>query len=144
MLRDWHDYVVIDTPVNLRFMASPLLRSSNLILLLLTPEPTAIRQAQTSLDVLYQSGISPTQIWPVLNMMRPEQLPVQQQIEKLWNRPVAAVLPWLPAEFERARTDRQLIVQSQPNSTLATTIQGLAEQIIQTAHPQNQETIQDD
>ncbi len=134
LLGNWHDYVVIDTPVNLGLLASPLLRSSTLILLLLTPEPTVVHQAQTSLAVLLQAGVRPTKIWPILNMMRPEQLPLQQQIEKLWNRPVPAILPWMPKECAQALADRKPIVVGQPESTLATTFRSLAEQIAQAAH----------
>jgi twitching motility two-component system response regulator PilH len=144
MLRNWHDYVIVDTPVNLGLLASPLIRSSALILLLMTPEPGAIRLAHTTQDVLLQSGVNPTQIWPVLNMVRPEQVPIQRQIEQLWNGPVPAVLPWTPEECNQALAVQQPLVLEQPDSTLGTAIKGLAQQIVQTTRPQEKEQHQHD
>ena len=144
MLRNWHDYVIIDTPVNLGLLASPLIRSSTLILLLMTPETETVRLAHTTRDVLLQSGVNPTLIWPVLNMVRPEQVSIQKQIEQLWNRPVPAVLPWKPEQYDLALADQQPLVLEQPDSALATAIKSLAQQIIQTARPQEEEQHQHD
>jgi len=135
-LRNWSDFVLPDTPLNLGPLAPALLKSSALILLLLTPEPTVLRQAQASLSVIQNSASASAQVWPIFNMVRPEQQPVVQQVEKVWGLRVGATLPWAPQECAQALAEQKPVILTQPNSPLATAIQGLARKVARAAGAQ--------
>jgi pilus assembly protein CpaE len=135
-LSGWNDFALYDTPVNLGLLAAPLMRSSDLILLVLKPSQAIIRQAKQSLKVLVQSGVRQSQIWPVLNMVRPEQDSWQKEIENLWGIPLPAALPWAPMECGRAMTQHQSLILNQPDSPIAEVIHHLAHKITQDAGSQ--------
>jgi pilus assembly protein CpaE len=132
-LRSWYDFVVLDTPANLGTQASAVLSSSSLILLLLTPEPAILRQAQASLPMIRQIVRAETQIWPIVNMAQSRQEPFAKQVEQVLVLPVAAVLPWAPQECEQAVQTRNPVVLSAPGSALSAAIQELARDIRQAA-----------
>ncbi len=138
-LQGWYDFVVLDTPANLGTLASAVLSSSSLILLLLTPEPAVLRQAQASLPMIRQIVHAETQIWPIVNMAQPRQEPFAKQVEQVLGLPAAAVLPWAPQECEQAVQTRNPVVLSAPGSALSAAIQELARDIRQAAQPVAQE-----
>jgi CheY-like chemotaxis protein len=129
-LRAWHDYIVVDTPTHLGPLAPPLLRSSPLVLLLLTPDPKVMQAAQASLPRIKKLAGGTQRIWPVLNMVRAEQGAFSQQAEEVWGLQVAASLPWSPQECAESMTHHEPVVQRHPVSPLATAIQALAQQIV--------------
>jgi CheY-like chemotaxis protein/MinD-like ATPase involved in chromosome partitioning or flagellar assembly len=138
-LRHWHDYVVLDTPLNLGPLAPALLRSSSLVLLVLPPDLNALRQAKASLAALHKSGDSSLRVWPVLNMVRPDQQALQEQAEQMWGMPVAGVLPWSPDECKQAIASNRPVVLGRPKSPLAIAIQTLAQQIVEMTVKQKKE-----
>jgi pilus assembly protein CpaE len=131
VLRSWYDFVVLDTPRDLGALAPVLLKSSWLVLLLLTPDATVVRTAQASLAAIRHVGNRGLQVWPVLNMVHAEQQGIQQQVEKALGMPVAAVLPWSPQECARAIAESNPVVISQPESALARGVQGLGGRIVE-------------
>ncbi len=132
-LREWHDFVVLDTPLNLGPLAPVLLASSTLILLILTPDVANLRKAELGLSAMRKAGHESLQIWPVLNMMRAEQRSFQVQVEKTLGLPVKAVLPWAPEECAEAVSTHRPVMLGHPRSPLASAIEGLAEQVVQVA-----------
>jgi CheY-like chemotaxis protein/MinD-like ATPase involved in chromosome partitioning or flagellar assembly len=140
-LRTWHDYVVLDTPLNLGPLAPTLLRSSSLVLLVLPPDLAALRQARASLTALHRSGDSSLRVWPVLNMVHPDQQALQEQAEQMWGMPVAGVLPWLPDECNQAIANHKPVVLGQPKSPLAMAIRALAQQIVEMTVTQKEEDV---
>lgn len=130
-LRTWYDFLVLDTPADLGVWASAVLNSSKLILLLLTPEPAILRQAQASLPMIQKVVPAEAQIWPVVNMAQARQEPFARQVEQVLNLPTAAVLPWAPQECEQAIQARNPVVLGAPNSALSVAIGELAGDIRQ-------------
>jgi pilus assembly protein CpaE len=128
-LRNWHDYVILDTAVNLGSLAPSLLRSSDLVLLVLRPEESALRQAQASLQVIRAAGDPALAVWPVLNMMSPDKKSLQEQAERMLGISASAVLPWSPTECNQALAQQRPVVLGQPESPLATAIRNLAQEI---------------
>ena len=130
-LRGWHDHVVVDTPFNLGALAPVLLRSSPLVLLLLTPDASVLQAAQASVTAIRRSGNRSLQIWPVLNMMGPDQQSFPQEVEEALELPVAAVIPWSPEECAQAITNCQPAVLGRPDSPMARSFQSLAQGVVQ-------------
>ncbi len=128
-LREWNDFVILDTPLHLGPMTPVLVGPSSLILLVLTPEPGILHKAQVSIAALRKSGGRAFSVWPVLNMVTPAEQPLQQEAEALWGRSWVAVLPWSQEEYASPAGDRQPVVLSRPDSPLATAIRALARQI---------------
>jgi len=122
IVRGWFDYVVIDTPVALGTMASVLLESSSLVLLLLSPDES-MRAVQVALAAIKRSASESLQIWPVLNgaPAQTELSRFKEQVEQAVGLPVAAMLPWSPGE--------QPVMVGQAESPLATAIRTLAQQV---------------
>lgn len=137
-LRAWHDFVVVDTPVNMGPLAPVLFRSSPLVLLLLTPEPKVLQAAQASLATIKKLGGDGLRLWPVMNMLRPDQQPLRQQAEEIWGLQIAATLPWAPEECTQALMSHQPAVLSRPQSPLAMAIQTLARRIVESLNGQPQ------
>jgi CheY-like chemotaxis protein/MinD-like ATPase involved in chromosome partitioning or flagellar assembly len=129
-LRGWHDYVLLDTPLKLGSLATVLLRTSSLVLLVVTPEPAALWQAQASVEAIERAGGSSLLVWPVLNMATADDQSWQQAAERS-GLPVAAVLPWSPEECNRAVAQRTPVVLGQPGSALAAAFQSLADRIVE-------------
>jgi Flp pilus assembly CpaE family ATPase len=119
----------VDTPLHLRPLAPVLLRTSALVLLVVTPEPAALWQARASLEALEGSGGGSLRVWPVLNMVRADDPWWQPAAERL-GLPVAAVLPWSPEECSRAVAQRTPVALGQPGSPLAAAFQSLADQVV--------------
>jgi CheY-like chemotaxis protein/MinD-like ATPase involved in chromosome partitioning or flagellar assembly len=128
-LRAWFDYVVVDTAFNLGALTPVLLKSSPLVLLLLTPEPANLQAAQASLDAIRRLGSRALQIWPVLRLASAEE-GAQQRVEEALGLPVAAVLPWSPQECARAVADCEPVLLSSPDSGLAAAYRRLAQKAI--------------
>lgn len=133
ILREWFDYVVLDTPLNLGPSAPVIVGSSPLLLLLLTPDQASLRKAELGLAAIRQLAES-VQIWPILNLARDNQEAFQRQVEKTLGLPVRAVLPWSPWECEEAVSNHRPVVLSHPQSSMTVAFQALAEQITQVAH----------
>jgi pilus assembly protein CpaE len=138
-LRGWHDFIVLDTPRNLGALAPGLLKTSWLVLLLLTPDPAVLQTAQASLAVIGRLGNKGLQVWPVLNMVNSESDAVQQQAEKALGLPVIAVLPWSPQECARAVADHSPVVLSYPESPLSTGVWNLGQHIVQVMDTRTQQ-----
>jgi len=134
-LREWHDYVVVDTPFNLGPLAPVLLESSPLVLLLLTPDPAELRTAHASLAEIKKLGPRALQIWLVLRMIGSDQR-VRQRTEEILGLPVTAVLPWSPAECAQAVANCRPVVLSYPESSLAAAFRSLAQQVVRAADMQ--------
>lgn len=138
-LRSWYDFVVLDTPANLGALAPVVLGSSNLIMLLLTTEPATLRQAQASLPAIHKIVSAETQIWSVVNMAQPQQLPFAKQVEQVLGLPTVAILPWAPQECEQAVEAQKPVVLGAPNSPLSVAIHELAQDIRQAAQAETGE-----
>ncbi len=132
-LRELHDYVLLDTPLNLGPLASVLLGSSSLVLLLLTPDATSLQKTEMSLDAIRRFGTSALQVWPVLNKVRAGQRSFLEQVESTLGLPIRAVLPWSPEECEEAVSSRRPMVLAHPQSTFSRAIRALADKIVQAA-----------
>jgi DNA-binding response OmpR family regulator len=132
ILRSWFDYVVLDTPLDLSHAASVLL-DSQIVLLLLTPDPKALQMAETILTALKQHGLSASQVWPVLNMFKPEDYAFRNQISESLGLPIAANLFWSPGACAEAEQTGQPLLLCQPQSELAMAIQSLATKITESA-----------
>jgi pilus assembly protein CpaE len=132
ILRSWFDYVVLDTPLDLSHVASVLLESQ-VVLLLLTPDPKALQAAEATLAALKQHGLSASQLWPVLNMFKPEDYAFRNQISESLGLPIAANLFWSPEVCAQAKQSGQPLLLGQPQSDLAMAIQSLAANIVQQA-----------
>jgi Flp pilus assembly CpaE family ATPase len=133
ILREWFDYVVLDTPLNLGPSAPVIAGSSPLLLLLLAPDKASLRKAELGLAAIKQLA-APAQIWPILNLARDDQGAFQHHAEKTLGLPVRAVLPWSPRDCEEAVSNHRPVVLGRPQSPLAMAFQALAEQITQVAH----------
>jgi CheY-like chemotaxis protein/MinD-like ATPase involved in chromosome partitioning or flagellar assembly len=129
-LRGWYDFVVLDTPLNLSGLAPVLLGSSWLVLLLLVPDPGALRAARASLVALRRLSRRGLQVWPVLNMVDSDPSGVQRQVEQALGLRVAAVLPWSPRECSRAVSDHTPEVLSCPESLLARRLRVLSRRAV--------------
>jgi DNA-binding response OmpR family regulator len=130
-LRSWHDFVVVDTPRDLGTLAPVLLKTSWLVLLLLTPDPAVLRAAQASLGVIGRFGSRGLQVWPILNVVNSDPYALQQQVEKALGLPVMAVLPWSPQECARAEANHKPVVLSYPESPLARELWILGQRVAQ-------------
>jgi len=137
-LRTWSDFVLPDTPFNLGPLAPSLLRSSALILLLLTPEPAVLRQARASLAAIRSASERTMPVWLVFNQVRPEQRALAAEAATSWHLPTGAVLPWAPRECAQAEAEQKPVILGQPDSELARAIQGLARKIARAAGAQSQ------
>jgi CheY-like chemotaxis protein len=130
-LQGWFDYVVVDTPYNLKSLAPVLFMSSHLILLVLTPDSAALRKAQASLAAIREYGSRSLQIWPILSMMKADSRFLPQKVAEVLGLPVAALIPWAPQEYAQAVADGRPVVLSHPDSPLARAFQELARQAVQ-------------
>jgi Flp pilus assembly CpaE family ATPase len=131
--REWLDYVVLDTPLNLGPWAPALIGSSPLILLLLRTDEASLQKAQASLAAIKRLGSQAMQIWPVLNMVQPDQEAFRQQAEEILSLPVMAMLPWSPEERETGPANHKPLLLRHPKSPLAAAIRDLARQIVHVA-----------
>ncbi len=132
-LRSWSDYVVVDTPRDLGRLAPVLLRSSHLVLLLLTPDPAVLRTAQASLAAMKRLGHRSLRVWPLLHDANGAQPSVRQKVEGALGMQVVAALPWSPEVCAQAIARHQPVVQSAPGSALAQAFQALARDVVQVA-----------
>lgn len=131
-LGSWFDYVVLDTPLDLGHTASILLESQ-IVLLLMTPDLKAHQAAEATLAALKKHGLRASQVWPVLNMFKPEDYAFRRQIGDSLGLPIAANLFWSPRDCAQAEEAAQPLLLAKPQSELAMAIQSLAEKIVQSA-----------
>jgi len=130
-LRAWHDFVVIDTALNLGALAPLLFASSPLILLVLAPDATVLRMAQASVAAIRKVGPRGLQVWPVINQVRLGQEGFRQQVEMALKVPVVASLPWAPAECAEALASGRPVVLGRPTSPLGAGLGELARRVAQ-------------
>ncbi len=135
-LRGWYDYLLVDTPRNLGKLAPVLLKSSPLVVLLLTPDPATLHTARASLEAIRKLGNRAQRIWPVINHVAPAAFSLQQEAEEVLGMQVVTVLPWSPGECAQAVANHEPVVLGQPDSPLAREYQALAGHIAQLASGQ--------
>jgi DNA-binding response OmpR family regulator len=134
-LRSWYDCVVVDTARDLGPLAPVLLRSSHLVLLLLTPDPADLRTARASLAAMKKLGQPALRIWPILNPGEAEPQAARQQAEEALGVQMVATLPWSPELCAQAMTRQQPVVLSAPDSPLSQIFHALAQRIVQASGP---------
>jgi MinD-like ATPase involved in chromosome partitioning or flagellar assembly len=134
-LREWYDYVVVDTPFNLGSLAPVLVRSSAMVLLLVTPAPAVLQTAQTSLAAIRRLGAQGLKIMPVLQLRGAEE-GFEQQVEEALGLSVAASLPWSPEECTQAMVSGEPVVLSYPDSRLTAAFDALAQVVVQSVQEQ--------
>jgi Flp pilus assembly CpaE family ATPase len=135
-LREWHDYVVVDTPFNLGPLAPVLLQSSPLVLLLVTSESAILQAARASLTTIERMGGRALQIWPVLRLAGDEEKSAQQRAEDALGLPVISLLPSAPEACAQAVAACRPMVLSYPDSSLAGAFRDLAQEIVRNARRQ--------
>lgn len=130
-LRGWFEYVVVDTPFHMGPLAPVLLATSRLVLLVLTPDPAALRSVKAGLHAVRQQAHRAAQVWPVLNMAGPEPEAMRDQVERLLAQPVMAVLPTAAEPSARAVQNGRPVALAVPNSPLAAAVRELAGRIVE-------------
>jgi len=136
ILRQLHDYVVVDTPFNMGPLAPVLLASSPLVFVVLRPNLAELRAAQASLGAIKKMGNRVVQIWPVVNMVQPGQESFYKQVEAALHQPVAAILPWAPEVCAEAVSHGKPVVLGHPKSPLARAFGELGQRVVRALNVQ--------
>jgi len=125
ILRDQFPVVVVDAMRSLEVPVRPVLLDADLILLLTTPEVSAIRSMLQAIQALRTLQYPDRQVLIVVNNVRPSGgVPVEKLAEGI-KRPIFGVIPHEPAMVEALRSGRPLLAL-RPHSTASQAIARMA------------------
>jgi len=132
-LKSMFDYIVVDTWPRVDETTLALLEMADMVLLVLTPDITALRNAQLFLELADSLQYPSEKIMLVVNRMSRESVVKPADVEELLGRPVAATIA-----SDRAATDHALnrgvpLVLSHKRSHAAKDIVALARKVAQEA-----------
>ena len=132
-LRRMRDYVVVDTPPRRDENAAAILELADRVLLVLTPEITALRGAKLFLERAERAGLSRERIMPVLNRFPAAGGLQRKAIEETLGAPVQATVPDDVRLVTYSINRGVPVVQSHGSSGVARQIQALAKALVQSA-----------
>jgi pilus assembly protein CpaE len=96
LLRDRHDYVVLDLPHDFSDITLAGLDAADQVLALMAPELASVRAMACALDVFDKLDYSPDRVKIVLNASFERGALARKDIEGALRRPVALTLPYIP------------------------------------------------
>lgn len=121
------NYVVVDLGVAMSEMALTVLEKANLIVLVVTPELTAMKDTKDVLDVFRSVlNVPDGNIRLVLNHPRPSTLVQRSDVERTIGRTVDVEIEYDGLRCESAAVTGDLVVAAAPTSRLAKRIRSLA------------------
>jgi pilus assembly protein CpaE len=124
-LRQSFNRIVLDLPPLFSELTAVALSNADRILLVTTPEASAIQSTTITLDALAQMGIKDEMVMVVLNQVFAQGALEPQEVQKGIKRPLAAVIPYVSNMAQSINSGNPLLL-SQPNSAAASAIAQLA------------------
>jgi pilus assembly protein CpaE len=108
-LRQAFPYAFLDLPSTLSRTTTAALVGADRVLLVLTPDVTALQSAAAALQAMSRAGVCDERIWLVLNTPGGPGLP-PETIAQVLKRPLAAVIPYEPEMLPAVNARRPLIL----------------------------------
>jgi pilus assembly protein CpaE len=127
-LRQAFPFAFLDLPPTLSQTTTVALAAADRVLLVLTPDVTALQSAAVALQAMSLAGVSDERIWLVLNAAGGPGLS-PEMVTKALKRPLAAAIPYEPEMLPAINARRPLIL-SGSRSAGVQAIAGLAAQLM--------------
>jgi pilus assembly protein CpaE len=127
-LRQTFPFAFLDLPSTLSRTTTAALVAADRVLLVLSPDVTALQSAVVALQAMSLAGVSDERIWLVLNAPGGAGLP-PETITQALKRPLAAAIPYEPEMLPAVNARRPLIL-SGSRSAGVQAIAGLAAQLL--------------
>jgi pilus assembly protein CpaE len=127
-LASLHDYVIVDTPPGFSETAAAALDVSSVVLLLTTPEATALRRTPSYLDLLASMDFSMDKIQVLLNRAHSKTGINEGEMEEILGRRVSWRVANDYAALKGVALGRPAVL-AQPKTPLAVSIRGIARRI---------------
>jgi pilus assembly protein CpaE len=125
-IKPYHDYTVVDTASGLTPVTLAALDEADLIVLVVTPELIALRDAAKFVQLSLQLGYPPEKLFVVANRANAGREIDVSVIEKQLQRPVAAAIPSDGKTLIECMNLGELVVVSRPRNKVSTSVEALA------------------
>jgi pilus assembly protein CpaE len=134
VLRRSFRFVIVDLGVALSDTVLAVVDQVQHILLLVTPEVSAIKAAADALDILVTLGVSPDRISIVLNHRNTTKAVPRSGIERMLGRAVDVEIPFDAARPDEAAVHGNILSLTDPKSELSKAADILAD-LLERVHP---------
>jgi pilus assembly protein CpaE len=134
VLRRSFRFVVVDLGVALTDQVLAVVDHVQHVLLLVTPEVSAIKAATDALEILVALGIAPGRITIVLNHRSTTNAVPRAGIERMLRRPIDVEIPFDAGRQDEAAVHGNILSLTDPRSELAKASEALAS-ILEAAYP---------
>ena len=134
VLRRSFRFVVVDLGVALSDTVLAVVDHVQHVLLLITPEVSAIKAAADALEILITLGVSPERIIIVLNHRNTTRAVPRTGIERMLGRPVDIEIPFDASRPDEAAVHGHILSLTDPKSEISKTSETLAD-LLEKAHP---------
>lgn len=120
---------VLDVPPILGPANTPLLRSFDKLVLVLSADMPALQSGVMALQNLIRLGVTESQIILVVNFTAPQGMLPQEAIQKALKRPILLSIPYDPEMVKAVNSGKPLLL-SAPQSPAAVAIARLAQELV--------------
>ena len=128
-LKPYFDYQVVDTASRITPVTLAALDEADLIVHVVTPEVTALRNAARFLQLAGQLGYPPEKVLLVANRADAGRDLTPSVIEEYFRRPVGAALPTDERTLVECLNGGQLLIAAQPRHKVARAVEQLARDV---------------
>jgi pilus assembly protein CpaE len=112
-LRTVHDFVLVDVPPSYRELALSVYEAAERVLVVTTPEITALRRSRELFGVLEKLGVAGDRVAVVLNHLTEKGGIDRDKVETFLHRPVNVVIPFGGRAFTEAVNGGRPVVMTQ-------------------------------
>jgi pilus assembly protein CpaE len=126
ILRQRHDYVLVDVGRALSRVSLPLIRASVRVVLVLASDAATVALTKTTLKYLETQNVRRNHIYPVLNRAVGVEGLSRAELEKELGLIIPGVVPHMGGGFSLANNQHQPIAAKFPNDTAALVLHDLA------------------
>lgn len=126
MLRERHEYTVIDTASDFSDVTLAALDPANSLLLPFPPDLASLKATATALDVLVSLGYEEFKLVPIINCTFARGGLLQERIEATLGMSVKATIPYEPSLFVESINRGQPFVLTHPRASASVAIERLA------------------
>jgi MinD-like ATPase involved in chromosome partitioning or flagellar assembly len=132
-LKSGFDYVIVDLGRSLSKLSLPLIKSADLLALIVSSDASTVTHTRTLLDYLRAQRVDNATIYPILNRAVGLEGRTKAEIEKELGLEVKTAVPYLGGNFTMANNQHRPFSQKFPGDTTSIIFVDLARKIMEMA-----------
>lgn len=138
-LKSGFDYVIVDLGRSLSKFSLPLIKSADLLALIVSTDASTVTLTRTLLDYLHAQRVDNASIYPILNRAVGLEGLTKPEAEKMLGLEIKTAIPYLGGNFTMANNQHRPFSQKFPGDTTSIIFVDIARKIMELARKRRTE-----